>query len=106
MHKHLAEARIAKGLTQAEVAAAIGRDQSLVSRYETGKSRVDLDTAPKLASVLGIDLITVLYGRAGSEGPGGQEDAPADQGVSRPSSGDESPAEAPSTGEVPAARAA
>ncbi len=62
---------MSKGLTQAEVAAAIGRDQSLVSRYESGKSRVDISVAPRLAEVLGLDLITVLYG------PGPGEELPA-----------------------------
>jgi transcriptional regulator with XRE-family HTH domain len=71
MHRHLAAARIAKGLTQAEVATAIGRDQSLVSRYESGKSRVDVTVAPLLAEVLGLDLIAVLYGpRAIGSGDG------------------------------------
>jgi transcriptional regulator with XRE-family HTH domain len=74
MHKHLAEARIAKGLTQAEVASAIGRDQSLVSRYESGKSRIDVEVAPKLAAVLGVDLLTVLYGPATAEPAEGEQE--------------------------------
>lgn len=65
MDNHLKKARLLKGLTQASVAAAIGRDQGTVSKYETGSSRVAPDVAPKLATVLGIGVIEVLYGPGG-----------------------------------------
>lgn len=62
MHIHLKEARLRKRLTQAAVAAAIGRDQATVSKYESGASKVDPAVAPKLAEVLGIGVLEVLYG--------------------------------------------
>ena len=67
MHSHLRAARIQKGLTQAAVAAAIGRDQATVSKYESGSSKVDQAVAPKLAEVLGIGILEVLYGPANAE---------------------------------------
>jgi len=45
-HRHLvavlAEARQASGLTQAELAARVGKDQSFVSIIERGQRRVDV----------------------------------------------------------------
>ncbi len=38
----LQKARLAAGLTQAQVAAALGRPQSFVSKCETGERRLDL----------------------------------------------------------------
>lgn len=69
MHSHLREARRRKGLTQAAVALAIGRDQATVSKYESGGSRVDPSVAPKLAEVLGLPVLDVLYGPGGVESP-------------------------------------
>lgn len=62
MRADLRKARVAVGLTQAELAHKIGRDQGTVSRYEGGKAPVDLDVAPVLAEVLGLEILTVLYG--------------------------------------------
>lgn len=65
MHSHLREARKKKGLTQAAVAAAIGRDQGTVAKYETGRHPVGIDVAPALAQVLELPLLEVLYGPNG-----------------------------------------
>lgn len=64
MRNDLKKARLALGLTQAQVAERIKKDQGVISRYETGHHGIDPDTAPLLASVLGLDVITVLYGPA------------------------------------------
>lgn len=69
MHSHLREARKKKGLTQAAVAAAIGRDQGTVAKYETGRHPVGLDVAPALAQVLELPLLEVLYGPDGVPQP-------------------------------------
>jgi transcriptional regulator with XRE-family HTH domain len=61
MSAHLRDARKKKGLTQAEVGNAIGRDQSTVSKYEAGSARVDVDVAPAYAEVLGVSIVDVLY---------------------------------------------
>ena len=41
MLKKLREARLEAGLTQAEVASALGKHQSYVSKVETGERRID-----------------------------------------------------------------
>ncbi len=58
---HLREARKRKGLTQAEVGEAIGRDQSTISKYEAGTARIDVDVAVQYAAVLGIPVVELLY---------------------------------------------
>lgn len=57
----LKNARVAKGLTQAQLGESIGRDQGTVSRYESGAMQVDRDVAPLLAEQLGMPLLDVLY---------------------------------------------
>jgi transcriptional regulator with XRE-family HTH domain len=41
MLEHLRSARKAAGLTQADVAAALGQPQSFVSKCESGERRID-----------------------------------------------------------------
>ena len=55
------------GLTQGELAARIGADQSFVSKYETGERRLDLVELERIAQALGISLTTVVrkYEQAG-----------------------------------------
>lgn len=57
---NLRNARERLGLTQKQVADLIDGDQSAISRYENG-NRPDVDVAPKLAAVLGIPLLDILY---------------------------------------------
>lgn len=61
MRTDLIEARRAAGLTQQQVAEAIGKDQGTVSRYETGATPVDRDVAKHLASLLGLEVLTVIF---------------------------------------------
>lgn len=61
MSTHLRIARKKKGLTQAEVATALGRDQSTISKYEAGEVRPDVALAPVYAELLGISVVEVLY---------------------------------------------
>lgn len=61
MSQVLIEARKRKGLTQAEVGQAIGRDQSTVSKWETGEGVPDRGIAPQYARLLGVDVMDVLY---------------------------------------------
>lgn len=49
-------ARIAAGLTQAELAERMGSTQSAVSRLESGMQVPTLDTLCRLASILGVDF--------------------------------------------------
>lgn len=59
----LIEARHKSGLTQAELAEAIGRPQSFVSKYETGERRLDVVEFVRITSILRVDparLIRIL----------------------------------------------
>lgn len=53
-------ARKAKGLTQEDLAAAIGIDQSLVSRLENGHSQPLSEVAVRIADALGITVAELL----------------------------------------------
>lgn len=58
-HRHLVavlvEARQASGLTQAELAAKVGKDQSFVSIIERGQRRVDVLEFVALARAMNAD---------------------------------------------------
>jgi len=70
MHSHLRQARKKQGLTQAEVAARVGRDQGTVARWETAQHPVPADIAPALADILGLTVLEVLYGDGAGSRPG------------------------------------
>lgn len=63
-HRHLrliarlAEARRSRGLTQMELAAALGRPQSFVAKVERGERRLEVIEFLHLAKVLGVDPAT------------------------------------------------
>lgn len=63
-HRHvvdaLVEARRRSGLTQAEVAQRIGRDQSFISLIENSQRRVDVLEFFALARAMGADPIAML----------------------------------------------
>lgn len=48
-------------MSQLELAKAIGTTQRLISHYETGKMRPNMNTMTKLAAVFSVDL-NWLYG--------------------------------------------
>ena len=50
------ENRKAKGLSQAELAALIGSNQVVVSRYEMGTQNLTIDTIQKIATALKTDI--------------------------------------------------
>ncbi|MFC9295788.1 helix-turn-helix transcriptional regulator [Streptomyces sp. NPDC057011] len=58
-------ARVVKGMTQAQVAAALGiKDQSVVSRYESGDASPPQEKLPRLAALLG-ERVDDLFPRPG-----------------------------------------
>lgn len=63
-HAKLVETLIAArrdtGLTQAELAVRIGRDQTFVSLIERGQRRVDMIEFITLAKALGVDPVTLF----------------------------------------------
>lgn len=56
----LVDARRKSGLTQAELAEAIGRPQSFVSKYEAGERRVDVVEFVRIASALKADPVRLV----------------------------------------------
>lgn len=57
----LKEAREARGLTQSELAEAVGVRQATISDLETGKSRrIELDLLERLAATLKVEAGSLL----------------------------------------------
>jgi len=56
----LAEVRDEKGLTQADLAKALGRTQTFVSNYERGERRVGLVDFVLIARALGVEPTELL----------------------------------------------
>ena len=50
----LVDARKAKGMTQADVAKALGKPQSFVAKYENGERRIDVIEFVDIAAALGV----------------------------------------------------
>ena len=50
------KARTAAGLTQQQVADALGLDRSAVAHYEMGDSRPNLKNLPKICELLNVSL--------------------------------------------------
>lgn len=55
MRRLLAELRSTAGRSQSDIAEALGRPQSFVSKYETGERRLDFVEVMELLAVLGAD---------------------------------------------------
>ncbi|MFZ2039001.1 MAG: helix-turn-helix domain-containing protein [Minisyncoccia bacterium] len=58
----LKELRNKKGLSQEQIAKAIGVSRPTYTSIESGKQKLDLDEAQKLAGLFGIDVDTLLSG--------------------------------------------
>lgn len=56
----LVDARRARGMTQAEVAEALGKPQSFVAKYENGERRLDVIEFVDIVAVLDISSATIL----------------------------------------------
>ena len=52
----LREVRLEAGLTQTELAMRIGRDQTFVSKYESGQRRLDVLEVREICQVVGSTL--------------------------------------------------
>jgi transcriptional regulator with XRE-family HTH domain len=55
LREHLVAARQRAGLSQAKLAAKLGRPQSFIAKYESGERRVDLVEFLEIARVLGAE---------------------------------------------------
>ena len=58
--RRLRQARMAKGLTQKEMAASIGLSHQAIQKYENGESRLSLSTLALLRQQLGIEAADLL----------------------------------------------
>ncbi|WP_203071157.1 helix-turn-helix domain-containing protein [Falsiroseomonas ponticola] len=58
-----------RGLSQADVAQALGVTYQQVQKYETGKTRLPARMLPVLARMLGVDTELLLAGVQGQEPP-------------------------------------
>lgn len=67
---NLRQARLAKGMTQRQVAAHIGINQNTYSYWETGRSRVDSAALAHLAALFGVS-VDYLLGNSSEESPKG-----------------------------------
>ena len=59
LRQSLVDARLARGLTQAQLAVSLGRPQSFVAKYEVGERFVDAVEFIAIASVLDVDVETI-----------------------------------------------
>lgn len=57
---HLIDARKRAGMTQGQVGARLGRDQSFVSKYERKERRLDFVEFKHVCDVLGLDVSALL----------------------------------------------
>jgi DNA-binding XRE family transcriptional regulator len=58
--KNLTSIRKAKGLSQTELAEAVGIKQATVSRIEKGVNNPSLDVAEKIAEALGVNVVELF----------------------------------------------
>ena len=54
------DARLAAGLTQAQVSKKLGRSQAFISDVETGKRRVDVVELRDSAKLTGLSLVKLI----------------------------------------------
>lgn len=59
--KNIRTFRVAKNMTQEDLAAKIFTTRQTISNYETGKSKPDFETIGKLAEVLGVKAEELVY---------------------------------------------
>lgn len=63
--EHLKEARRRADLTQVQVARALKRTQSFVSKCESGERRIDALELQEFAALYGVSLEELISGRGG-----------------------------------------
>ena len=53
-------ARVEAGLTQSELASRLAKDQTFVSKYESGERRLDILELREVCQAAGIDFVTFI----------------------------------------------
>ncbi|HTG30044.1 MAG TPA: helix-turn-helix transcriptional regulator [Methylomirabilota bacterium] len=84
MGKSLQQARISRGLTQAELGALVGLPQSHISKIERGETDFQWTTLEQIANAVGLSAVLVPTGLVpvvenlmkGREGKGEEEPVP------------------------------
>ena len=56
----IAQARLAKGWTQAQLAEAVGVAKQHISRWEKGSIKPSVAALVKITNALGVDLMTLI----------------------------------------------
>lgn len=56
----IAQARLAKGLTQAQLADAIGVGQTQIANWESGFRKPKMDALMRIGAALGVDWTTLI----------------------------------------------
>ena len=54
--------RLSRGMTQADLAKAIGQSQASITMYETGKREPDFETLEALADVFNVPMVSFVDG--------------------------------------------
>ena len=54
--------RLSRGMTQADLAKAIGQSQASITMYETGKREPDFETLEALADVFNVPMVAFVDG--------------------------------------------
>lgn len=62
---HIKKLRKQRGLSQQALAEQLNVTRQAVSQWENGISQPDLDTLTRIAEVLGVDILEVIYGEKG-----------------------------------------
>ena len=68
----LVQARTDAGLTQQQVADALGKPQSFVAKYENGERRLDVIEFLEVSGVIGCDATAVICSLVRGNSPGDQ----------------------------------
>lgn len=58
----IAQGRLKKSMTQAELATKIGTSQPAINRIEKGRQNISLDMVAKIGEVLGVQILTINNG--------------------------------------------
>ena len=58
--KSLRDARVKRGITQQQLAQAMGRPQSFIAKIESGERRLDVIEFAHVAQLLGVEPATLL----------------------------------------------
>ena len=58
--ENMRKARLAKKLSQKELADELGVTTATISRYESGERKLPVETAKRIAEILGVDWYTLF----------------------------------------------